>query len=289
MSDPQVSVVVLTMGNRPDELKRGIHSLQDQVDVDLDIICVGNGWEPVDLPDGVRTLYLPENVGACGGRNAGAAECTGDILFFFDDDAWLTDPTFLRRAVQAFENWPRLGILQPRVHDPFSPQDAKRWIPRLHKGSPYESSAAFSVWEGALLVRRSAFEYIGGFGDELFYYHEGIELAWRCWDASYIAWYAGNFEAHHPAAAPTRHDNFYRLNARNRVWVARRNLPAPLAAAYVANWSAIHLLRSRNDRAGLKPWWDGWKEGWATDPGPKKKLAWNTITEMTLRGRPPLL
>lgn len=286
---PQVSAVVLTMGNRPEELNRGIASLQSQVGVDLEIICVGNGWEPVGIPDGVRTLYLPENLGACGGRNAGAAECSGDVLFFFDDDAWLTDVNVVARAHQAFDTMAQLGILQPRVHDPNSATDALRWIPRLRKGDPRTSSPAFSVWEGALFVRRSVFELVGGFGDELFYYHEGIELAWRCWDAGFQAWYGGNFEVHHPADAPTRHDNFYRLNARNRVWVARRNLPTPLAALYVANWSAIHLIRSRNDRTGLRPWRDGWLEGWADDPGQKRPLSWRTIAEMTRRGRPPVM
>ena len=82
-----VGVVVLTMGSRPDELRRGLESLLAQEGVELDIVCVGNGWLPVDLPPGVRPVFLPENLGACGGRNAGSAAVHGDILFFFDDDA----------------------------------------------------------------------------------------------------------------------------------------------------------------------------------------------------------
>lgn len=277
------------MGSRPEELRRGLESMLAQKDVELDIVCVGNGWDPVDLPAGVRPVFLPENLGACGGRNAGAAAVTGDVLFFFDDDAWLTDPDFVSRAICAFDNWPALGILQPRVHDPLSESDATRWIPRVRKGDPYESSAAFSVWEGALLVRRSTFDAAGGFGDELFYYHEGIELAWRCWDSGDVAWYAGNLEAHHPAAAPTRHDMFYRMHGRNRVWVARRNLPTPLIPVYVGTWTALHLIKSRRDRAGLRPWFDGWKEGWRNDPGPRRPISWRTAGRMALRGRPPVI
>ncbi len=284
-----VGVVVLTMGSRPDELRRGLESLLAQEGVELDIVCVGNGWQPVDLPPGVRPVFLPENLGACGGRNAGAAAVHGDILFFFDDDAWLTDPQFVRRAVAAFDAWPELGILQPRVHDPLSDADATRWIPRVRKGDPRESSAAFSVWEGALLVRRSTFDAAGGFGDELFYYHEGIELAWRCWDSGNVAWYAGNLEAHHPAAAPTRHDMFYRMHGRNRVWVARRNLPTPLIPLYVGTWTALHVIKSRGDKAGLRPWFDGWKEGWREDPGPRRPISWRTVGRMAMRGRPPVI
>lgn len=285
---PDVSVIVLTMGNRPAELERGITSLLAQRDVSVDIVCVGNGWEPSNLPAEVRTVYLPENLGACGGRNAGAATCTGELLLFFDDDAWLTDQYFLARAVAAFNRFPDLGILQPRVHDPLSTADATRWIPRLRKGDPYQSSQAFSVWEGALLVRRNVFEAVGGFGDELFYYHEGIELAWRCWDHGYRVWYAGNFEAHHPADAPTRHETYFRMNARNRVWVARRNLPRPLALTYVANWSLIYLARNR-DPAAIAGWWKGWREGWTSDPGPRRMLSPKTVVLMALRGRPPVI
>jgi len=36
---------------------------------------------------------------------------------------------------------------------------------------------------------------------------------------------------------------YYRLNARNRVWLARRNLPAVLIPLYVGSWTGIQLLR----------------------------------------------
>jgi hypothetical protein len=31
--------------------------------VDLDVVVVGNGWRPTDLPDGVKAKTLPENLG----------------------------------------------------------------------------------------------------------------------------------------------------------------------------------------------------------------------------------
>ena len=56
-----ITAVVLTMGTRPEELNRGIKSLLAQQDVELDIVCVGNGWDPEGLPDSVTPVYLPEN------------------------------------------------------------------------------------------------------------------------------------------------------------------------------------------------------------------------------------
>ena len=68
---PKFGVTVLTMGNRPDDLNRGLASLLNQRDVDLDIVVVGNGWQPVGLPEGVKAHGLPENLGIPAGRNAG--------------------------------------------------------------------------------------------------------------------------------------------------------------------------------------------------------------------------
>ena len=55
---PKFGVTVLTMGNRPDDLNRGLASLLNQRDVDLDIVVVGNGWQPVGLPQGVKAHGL---------------------------------------------------------------------------------------------------------------------------------------------------------------------------------------------------------------------------------------
>ena len=63
MTRPTVAAVVLSMGTRPDDFPRALESLLAQEGVDLDVVVVGNGWDPVGLPTGVRTIHLPENVG----------------------------------------------------------------------------------------------------------------------------------------------------------------------------------------------------------------------------------
>ena len=103
-----------------------------------------------------------------------------------------------------------------------------------------------STWEGAVAIRRDAFDYAGGWPDPFWYAHEGIELAWRVWDAGYQARYDGGIEVHHPAIKPTRHAEFYRFQARNRVWLARRNLPVPVGVLYVAAWVVVGGVRLRS-------------------------------------------
>ncbi|MCU1528755.1 MAG: glycosyl transferase [Frondihabitans sp.] len=286
---PSVGVVSLTQGRRPEALARGLGSLLVQEGVILDIVCVGNGGDPGSLPVGVTKLLLEENVGIPAGRNRGADQVSGDYIFFLDDDAWLPSATFLRDAVRVIENAPDIGLLQPRVSDPDSSTDPGRWVPRIQKGDPRTSGDVFSVWEGATLLPRSVFDACGGWGEPYFYAHEGIELAWRVWGQGKRVWYAGDLVAHHPNADQTRHSQYYRLNARNRVWLAKRNLPWPLVPVYVASWTAIQIARwwSRPER--LRPWFSGFREGWSTDPGGRRPLRWRSVWQMTRAGRPPLI
>lgn len=286
---PTIGVVVLTQGTRPADLARGIDSLLSQRGVALDIVCVGNGWEPSGLPATVRTLGLPTNLGIPAGRNRGVAEVAGEYLFFLDDDASLGSEDFLSRAVALLRDDPSIGLLQPRVTDPAGITSPRRWIPRIRKGDATRSSNVFSVWEGAVLLPGRVFEATGGWADPFFYAHEGIELSWRVWNQGLRTWYAGDLEAHHPVIQPTRHAYYYRLNARNRVWLARRNLPVPLIPVYVGSWTLIQIARWARNPAALRAWFAGWWEGWVSDCGDRRPLTLRTILRMTLAGRPPVV
>lgn len=287
---PRVGVVVLTMGQRPEELSRAIKSVLAQQLVVLDVVVVGNGWRPEFLPGGVRGLHLPENLGIPAGRNAGAAQVSGDYIFFLDDDAELDEPLFLNDGIRKFQADTSLGLIQPRITDPTGKTTPRRWIPRLLKGEASQSSYVFSVLEAAVLMPTRVFEDIGGWGDPYFYAHEGIELAWRVWNAGKKVWYAGDMVVHHPVTSPTRHATYYRLNARNRVWLAKRNLPWILVPFYVLSWTGVQLVRSaRSGGTGLGSWFSGWLEGWRVNPGGRVAMRWLTVFRMTKAGRFPIL
>lgn len=285
-----MGVVSLTQGTRPDDLAAGLASVLAQQSVKVDLVVVGNGWNPIDLPVGARALHLRENTGIPAGRNAGAAAVTGEYIFFLDDDASLPSATFLRDAIGLLRQQPDIGLLQPRVVDPAGTASPRRWVPRIRKGAATDSSNVFSVWEGATLMPRRVFEAVGGWGAPYFYAHEGIELAWRVWDQGLRTWYAGDLVAHHPATNPTRHAFYYRLNARNRVWLAKRNLPWVLAPVYVLSWTGVQVLRAGlRSPASLRPWFAGWWEGIRTRPGGRRSIKWVTVWRMSRSGRPPLI
>lgn len=283
-----IGVVVLTMGTRSQELSRALESLLSQQDVDLDVVVVGNGWQPEGLPAGVRGLGLTENRGIPAGRNAGAGVVAGDLLFFLDDDAWLPDPGFLAAVQQRFAQDPRLGLIQPRVVDPTGAATPGRWVPRLRVGDPGRPGPATTLWEGATAIRRAVFDSAGGWPEEFFYAHEGIDLVWRVWDAGYVAWYAGDLVVYHPVIDPLRHADFYRMNARNRVWLARRNLPLVLEPVYVGTWMGLTIARVREPEA-LRAWFAGLREGMRVTPAGRRPMRWSTVWTLTRAGRPPVV
>lgn len=286
---PAVGVVVVSQGTRPVELAAALASVQQQRGVDVDCVVVGNGWEPVDIPAGIRTIGLAENIGIPAGRNLGITEVKGDLVFLLDDDAKLPQPDTLERLAAFFESDASLGIVQIRIVDPIGDITPRRYVPRLRAGDPKHSSDVTTFCEGATAIRRGVFDEAGLFEDRFWYAHEGTDLAWRALDAGYRVYYLGDLIAHHPATVPARrHAEFYFLSARNRVWLARRHLPLVLAVIYPTVWLLITLSRLR-DRAGIVQTLRGYRAGLTGDCGPRRPLRWSTVWRMTNVGRPPVI
>lgn len=286
---PTVGVVMLSMGDRPGPLAEAIHSVQRQEGVEVDIVVVGNGWQPEGLPDGVRGVYEPENLGIPEGRNVGAGEAVGEFLFFFDDDATLPGTDALARLVAQISAADDIALCQPGLTDPVSGEAPRRWVPRLRvKPGELQGGQVATFSEGVVMIRRSAFVQAGGWPGNFFFGHEGIDLAWRLMDAGWRLWYAPEITVHHPYTEAARHAIYYRTNARNRVWVAKRNLPAPLVPLYLGTWTALTLARV-HDKEALKVWFKGFGEGVRTPAGPRQPMSWRTVRELTRAGRPPVI
>jgi GT2 family glycosyltransferase len=283
-----IGAVVLTQGRRPAELRAAVDSVLAQRGVAVDVVVVGNGWEPSGLPDGVRAVALPEDRGIPAGRNAGVPHVSGDTLLFLDDDAALASPDALARVAARFADASDLGLLQLRVDprgDGVPPRD---WVPRLRVGDRQRSSDVTAVWEGAVAMPRAVFELVGGWPEEFRCAHEGIDLAWRVLDGGRRVHYAGDIAVTHAPYAPAPHDDRMYYGARNRVWLARRHLPAPIAVLYVTSFAlrTLPLLRSRTRaQAALR----GYRDGLRGACGPRRPLRARTLWRMTKTGRPPVI
>ena len=286
--EPTFGCVILTQGRRPEELDRAVRSVLAQAGVRMQVVVVWNGVPAGCSWQGVQAVELPSNVGIPAGRNAGVPAVDGEFLLFVDDDAALAQESMLAEVGARFAANRELGALQPRVRDPAGRPSPRRWVPRLIVGDPAESSDVCALWEGCVVVRRSVFQLTGGWPGDFWYMHEGIDLAWRVWDAGYRVRYDGSITVLHPAVRAARHPAGARFDARNRVWLARRNLPVPIAIVYLLDWAVITAIRIRSRSAlgqAARGAWDGLRQ----PSGPRRPLRWGTVVRMTRAGRPPIL
>jgi GT2 family glycosyltransferase len=280
--------VVLTMGRRPEDLRRALDSLLAQRGVELDVVVVGNEWEPSGLPDGVRGVGSAENLGIPAGRNLGVPHTRGELLFFLDDDAALAAPDALAAVARRFEADPQLGLLQLRVVPRDGGASARDWVPRLRVGDRSRSSDITAVWEGAVAMRRSVFEAVGGWPADFRFVHEGIDLGWRVMGAGHRVAYAGDIVALHPSPTGKPHGYSFYYGARNRVWLARRHLPLALGAIYVTGFVLRTLPRLRSRQDALEAL-RGYRDGLRGPAGERRTLRARTLWRMTRAGRPPIM
>ncbi|WP_329235881.1 MULTISPECIES: glycosyltransferase [unclassified Streptomyces] len=289
----KLGAVIITMGNRPDELRALLDSVAEQDGDRIEVVVVGNGAPVPDVPPGVRTVELPENLGIPGGRNVGI-EAFGpsgadvDALLFLDDDGHLPNSDTAELCRQAFEADPQLGIITFRIADPDTGATQRRHVPRLRASDPMRSSRVTTFLGGANAVRSQVIAEAGPLPGEFFYAHEETDLAWRALDAGWMIDYRADMVLNHPTTAPSRHAVYHRMVARNRVWLARRNLPAPLVPLYVGVWLLLTLVR-RPSLPALKAWFGGFREGWTTPCGPRRPMRWRTVWRLTRLGRPPVI
>jgi GT2 family glycosyltransferase len=282
--------VLLTTGRKPDDLRLAAESLLRQRGVETDIVVVGNGWAPEGLPDGVRGVHVEVDEGIPAGRNAGVPHTTGELLFFLDDDAALRDDDALARVAALFAADPDLGMVQLRVAPRAGGEPLRDWVPRLRVGDRDRSSDITVVWEGAVAIRRDVFDAVGGWPAPFRFVHEGIDLGWRVMDAGHRIFYAGDIVALHPVTGAPPHGYSYYFGARNRVWLARRHLPAVLGVLYVTNFALRSLAggRYRNRRA-VQEALRGYRDGLRQPCGERRPLRARTLWRMTRAGRPPIM
>jgi len=319
-----VSVVILTQGTRNQDLQHIWNDVLTQSVKPKNIITVVN-CEPVDLgkiPAGVTVEVTGKNLGIPAGRNYGVRGLAknlkhkSDLILFIDDDAYILGSDFIQRAVNIFEANAKLGLVQPKVVTRFGQSDETQetgpryWIPRADKTPTMESFPAFSVWEGATVIRWDAFIAANGWAEPIFYAHEGTDLAWRVWNAGFETRYEPRLVVSHPPVGPERHDKSIWFGMRNKVVMARRNLPLPFLVIYPAAWFALDFMKILTGKiphpsgryairtqlpelfkgliAGIRM--DLSEQGYVFDPSAvKRKLSWNTIGVMTKLGRPPII
>ncbi|MFF4208518.1 glycosyltransferase family 2 protein [Streptomyces sp. NPDC001796] len=294
---PRLAVAVVTMGNRPAEVDALLRSVAKQDLAPSRIVIIGNGCPlpefaaRLDLPGEVTCIETDENLGCPGGRNVGLARLREfgdvDVVVELDDDGLLVDADVLRRVRDLYAADPRLGIVGFRIADEHG-ETQQRHVPRVGAADPMRGGEVTGFLGGGHALSMAMLAQTGDWPAEFFFAHEETDLAWRAADAGWTILYAPELLLQHPKTSPARHAVYYRVTARNRVWLVRRRLPLPLIPVHLGVWIAVTLLRTRSV-GGLKAWFGGFVEGLRTSGGARRPMRWRTVWRLTRLGRPPVI
>jgi GT2 family glycosyltransferase len=224
--------------------------------------------------DRVRTLFpqarliaLPSQHGISAARNEGARKATGSICLFLDDDARLPDAGATARMVQYFAADPRLACVAFTILDARTGCEELKGIPRLDKRRITADYDCAYFCGAAFAVRRDRFVGVGMFWEPLTYGGQELDLSYRFLEQGYRIVHSAGLTALHasvPGARPR--GQWVSFNARDRYWVALRNLPFRYVLTTALLWwayTAVIALR----RAEVGPFLRGFWEGLRALPG----------------------
>ncbi len=166
MHEPSISVII-PMFNAERYIAATIQSVFDQRISPAEIIIVDDGSTDgsaaIVQTFAPRVRYLHQaNLGPAAARNLGVRQATGDLLAFLDaDDLWTADK--LQRQCAALIDHPELDAVLGQIENFISPDSAR--LNQGHRSDPPPVQAGYHV--GALLIRRAAFQRVGGFDETL--------------------------------------------------------------------------------------------------------------------------
>ncbi|MGQ4376004.1 glycosyltransferase family 2 protein [Streptomyces sp. SAS_267] len=294
---PRIAVAVVTMGNRPVEVDALLTSVAKQDVAPARIVIVGNGCplpefaERLGLPGEVTTVELDDNLGCPGGRNVGLSRLREfgdvDVVVELDDDGLLVDGDVLRKVRDLYAAQPRLGIVGFRIADEHG-ETQRRHVPRVGAKDPMRGGPVTGFLGGGHALSMPMLAETGDWPAEFFFAHEETDLAWRAIDAGWTVLYEPGLLLQHPKTSPARHAIYYRVTARNRVWLTRRRLPLALIPVHLGVWIVLTLLRTRSV-GGLRAWFGGFAEGLRRSGGERRPMRWRTVWRLTRLGRPPVI
>lgn len=153
----------------------------------------------------VRTIYLDENLGFSGGYNEGMKQIDAEFVVLLNSDIEVS-PNWLNPIIEYMELEPTLAACQPKILDynqksyfeyagacggfidtlgyPFC---RGRIFQSLEEDTGQYNNSQEIFWaSGAcLVVRKDAYEKVGGLEEDFFAHMEEIDLCWRFWNNGY--------------------------------------------------------------------------------------------------------
>jgi N-acetylglucosaminyl-diphospho-decaprenol L-rhamnosyltransferase len=248
--------------------------------------------------EGVRLVHTGGNLGFGKAANIGVAASKGEFVLIANPDVEL-DPGSVDLLLAAFERWPRAASVGPLIHTQggeiypsarnlpslgrgIGHALAGWWWPtnpwtkayRQERGEPTEGPTGW-LSGSCLLVRREAFDSVGGFDPAYFMYFEDTDLGARLGRAGWLNIYVPSatithFGGHSTSKEPLRmmrehHRSAYRYLSRQYPGLRWSPVRAVLRAGLAARVGLARLVPAV--AAGARPGRRGGTNSAASEKG----------------------
>ncbi len=236
-------------------------------------------------PD-IDLVALERNVGFAGGANRGVARTDTPYVAIVNPDE-VVEPGCTATLVAALEDDPGLAVVGPRITTPDGrTYPSARTFPDLvvaaghaffylvWPSNPFSRRYRMVDWDHAsarevdwvaathIVVRRSAWEQVGGFDDGYFMYMEDVDLCWRLRRAGWKVGYEPGATVVHDIGRSTdqtpyrmivaHHRSLWRYARRTSTGWRRALLPVIAVALVVRTGLAwVHRATRRRPHAAL--------------------------------------
>lgn len=183
---------------------------------------------------GARVIVNPRNLGYGAACNRGAAAASGTELIFLNPDVRLA-PGCLDKLLEMAASFPQAAALGPRIinadgtrmfqaHSYIEMQSQRMCTEEALPGG--DCSVGF-LSGAILMVRRRAFEAVGGFDEAIFLYYEDDDLCHRLRQNGAALIYVHEALARHSKGTSSRQNlgGLYRRAfsmARSRIYISRK-------------------------------------------------------------------
>ncbi|MEO1039950.1 MAG: glycosyltransferase family 2 protein [Pseudomonadota bacterium] len=223
----------------------------------------GERVSEADLPDGAQLIVSEDNLGFAAGNNRLAGRAAAQWLVLLNPDAF-PEPDWLAELMAASARHPQATLFgstqraadMPGVLD--GAGDVYHGFGVPYRGGyglaiePPVEGETFAPCGAAMMVRRDAFEALGGFDEDYFCYVEDVDFGYRARLAGHSVIQASSAIVDHMGyASSARRSEFATYHgARNRLWTFLKNTPGWLLwaslPAHIAITGALWLSAARH-------------------------------------------
>ena len=274
MTPTSNTAIVIPNWNGAHHLPECLDSLAGQTLDATEVVVVDNGSrdDSVELLEDrypwVQVIRHAENLGFSAAVNRGIQATTTEFIALLNNDTRV-EPDWLERLVNAMQRWPQASFAACKMlrYDPphriDSAGDRFSLLAgagvNLGAGEPRNARSqlawTFGACAGAAIYRRALFDDIGRFDEDFFLVFEDVDLDLRAQVAGHRCLYVPDAIVYHKRGASTDNASMEVRSRtwRNAIWVAGKNLPPLLLAAWLLAF-AVRVMRLAGLAALARAW-----------------------------------